>query len=249
MVLIFSLTYLIGEDWIVVEQETVSGGVPEHKYWISEDFLIKMVMSAPNKELSEKFLSRYRAMEKEFKSMLLAKMASDESRKRVADIETHKLEVAERYSKLDNEHLGRVEQRLKLADFAKNVMMPLDDRDQVLFKDAIRNILTTITPPGSPPSDTNEAVPRPLSIKPPKVKELPLSEWLVENGYPRMNTAELKSLGKYVASAYRQHHNGESPPKRESYVGGAARPVNHYTTADKEVISEGFGLMKRFQRK
>lgn len=231
------------------------------KYYLTELCAKTMAIKAPDSTVARKFLDRYEAMEREFKRMLIEQMetAKSENHKRIADAEIQKLEFDERRLVVNNRFLNIAERKRQQILDIKTAMGPLDSRDELLIKDAYRNVLSTITPPPSP-IQTSELVlagsaqtvatlampivaPPPPPPPPKHIREWPLSAWLLEHDHVIGNLKQLKQLGTIVARKYRVV-NGTGPLKRTSYVDGAVRCVNHYTDTDIPIIKAGIELMR-----
>ena len=89
----------------------------------------------------------------------------------------------------------------------------MDDRDVILIKNHTKMLLG------------NEAV---VSI-PLEEIECSISKRLLEKfNYRKNNHSMLITMGKYIAEDYMKHY-GERPPKRDQYVDGTIRSINHYT--------------------
>lgn len=92
----------------------------------------------------------------------------------------------------------------------------LDDRDRLLFSDAIRNIVS--------PKDSFDA-------------GITISDRISQLGFGKQDNAVMSKVGKAVAKAYRNKYGAE-PPNRTQYVDGAPRQVKHYTHSDLDIIDD-----------
>jgi hypothetical protein len=105
----------------------------------------------------------------------------------------------------------------------------LDQRDELFYRDSIRNISKHLIGPGQPPAlitDSENGPPH----------ELSLSELCTELAIPPERNLLIKA-GRLAAKRYREVHN-EDPPKRRQWVDGVEREINHYTSADRPWLSE-----------
>ena len=57
-------------------------------------------------------------------------------------------------------------------------------------------------------------------------------------GFRNLSSGQFKALGKEAAALYREHHDGQAPPKHIQFVDGAARKVNSYIEKDREIIQQ-----------
>ncbi|MEO0987054.1 MAG: hypothetical protein AAFY20_16100 [Cyanobacteria bacterium J06639_14] len=67
--------------------------------------------------------------------------------------------------------------------------------------------------------------------------EWPVSDRAKHLGY-NPSPGELTRIGKVAAKLYKQSHEGDSPPKRERFVGGTTRMVCCYGEADLSLLDQ-----------
>lgn len=112
------------------------------------------------------------------------------------------------------------EQRLGLINQALSTLErlnQLDERDQVFFADQVRNLFYQTLP--SPQDQEAWAV----------------SDRVVVLTNTKPVKGDLIAIGRMMASAYRAEH-GIDPVRRNQYVDGAPRRVNHYSGPDLEIL-------------
>ncbi|MEL6251959.1 MAG: PIN-like domain-containing protein, partial [Bacteroidota bacterium] len=105
--------------------------------------------------------------------------------------------------------------------WALGQQLGMDDRDKLVFKDVLRNLVIGL--------DETKALPSGDPTQPFR-REYPISDRAIELGY-RPNAGQLSQIGKIAAKRYRQEH-GHDPVKREQFVGGTTRMVNTYSSDD-----------------
>jgi hypothetical protein len=123
---------------------------------------------------------------------------------------------------------------LKEAVEIGNQLGGFDDRQKMLLKDQLMNLLMQerLLAPDSTPALEATAV----SAEPeqPKRLEVPISDRCLDLGY-NPNTKQLLKIGQVAAAFYRGRH-GRPPQKREQFVGGTTRLVNVYTADDLGIL-------------
>lgn len=161
--------------------------------------------------------------------------------------------------------------QLDIIEKANGLLKKPNDRDRLFWNDTLRNTIRTVSPPRSPvhsdsatsmtqlipttspsivpytfvlPSDNTAIVAPIVTTTKRSTREWPLTEWLIAHGYGKIAKQRLLRLGTLVAQEYRARYGGRSPPKRESYVDGAVRLINHYTDENKDAIEAALSQMK-----
>jgi hypothetical protein len=124
---------------------------------------------------------------------------------------------------------------LKEAIDIGNQLGGFDDRQKVLIKDQLMNLLMQerllgSATPALPPSE-HEA----HQTTCPRL-ELPISDRCVALGF-NADSKQLLKIGRAAANLYRNKY-GDAPRKREQFVHGATRMVNVYTEADIAILDE-----------
>ena len=104
----------------------------------------------------------------------------------------------------------------------------LDDRDRIMFKDNIKNLMTQ----GNPPVPGSQ-----LALPDPDGDLKTVSD-LLRDGH-RFTPKETKAIGKIAAKNYRRRY-GEAAEfkKQEQFVGGRACPVNAFSAKDHDLVRE-----------
>lgn len=228
-----------------------------------------MAFNAPNRERGLAYRKRFILLEQEFRHMLIEQMekAQFENRKRVTDYALQKLEYEERHISSRAKRANMFAKEIETAVAMKSLIDPSDKRSALMIQDYCCNVTHAyLSPPASPlqidsaalktittSANAIDNIPAGLlsstvqQIQPPpptkRVREWPLSAWLIEHNQIVGNLKQLKQLGSFVAEKYREV-NGKEPIKRINYVDGAARRVNHYTDTDVSVIKAGIEAMR-----
>jgi phage regulator Rha-like protein len=122
--------------------------------------------------------------------------------------------------------------RLKEAVAIGNQLGGFDDRQKMLLKDQLMNLLMQerLLPEGSsvsvlsadPAAETQGRI------------EVPISDRCLDLGY-KPSTKQLLKIGQ-VAAAFYRGQKGRPPQKREQFVGGTTRLVNVYTADDLGIL-------------
>ena len=99
----------------------------------------------------------------------------------------------------------------------------IDPKTELHFKDLIRDILL------------EDKLDRPAL--PGGRLEWPVSDRAKHLGY-NPSPGELTRIGKVASRLYKQSHEGNSPPKRERFVGGTTRMVCCYGEADLSILDQ-----------
>ena len=99
----------------------------------------------------------------------------------------------------------------------------IDPKTELHFKDLIRDILL------------EDKLDRPAL--PGGRLEWPVSDRAKHLGY-NPSPGELTRIGKVASRLYKQAHEGNSPPKRERFVGGTTRMVCCYGEADLSILDQ-----------
>jgi phage anti-repressor protein len=120
---------------------------------------------------------------------------------------------------------------LKEAVAIGNQLGGFDDRQKMLLKDQLMNLLMQERLLASESTTTIEAATEPEQ---PKRLEVPISDRCLDLGY-NPTTKQLLKIGQVAAAFYRGRH-GRPPQKREQFVGGTTRLVNVYTADDLGIL-------------
>ena len=112
---------------------------------------------------------------------------------------------------------------LRLGMDLMNELGGIDPKTEIHFKDLIRDILL------------EDKLDRPAL--PGGRLEWPVSDRARHLGYSP-SPGELTRIGKVASRLYKQAHEGNSPPKRERFVGGTTRMVCCYGEADLFILDQ-----------
>ena len=138
--------------------------------------------------------------------------------------ETMMIEEDARRAALDNVELAVKRMQAWAAEEA-------DPRHRLFLEDTTRNMFMRYGALATGTEAQEVEVRLPLTI----------SEVAAQMGHKRLTSGQLAAIGKLAARLYREAH-GEAPHKHLQYVDGAARQVNSYTTADRELLEEAVRL-------
>ena len=138
--------------------------------------------------------------------------------------------IAEPLALLARDRMGLLKEAIEIG----NQLGGFDDRQKVLLKDQLMNLLIQERLLGG-------AVPAlPASSSEPQAScprlELPISDRCVALGF-NADSKQLLRIGRAAANLYRSKY-GDTPKKREQFVHGATRMVNVYTEADIAILDE-----------
>lgn len=213
-------SFQIGTDFIKTAT-TTEAGREKDMYHLTLDSAGKWALSAPNKEVGN---SVFKMMFQSFKN-------------EVSQAQTPQVpqapQVLPEAPKTDLSVDLYVRKGQLLMDMAKLFFtLGADDRDRILIKDAMRNHFGECVQASAVPPIQDAQVSR---------RCFPLTDFLREKGikYNKLSSAEFRVFCCNVAKIYQQVH-GKQPPKREQYVDGASRMVNHYTDDDREILEDAF---------
>ena len=100
----------------------------------------------------------------------------------------------------------------------------LDDRDRIMFKDNIKNLMTQ----GNSSSQ--------LALPDPDGDLKTVSDIAIRDGHG-FTTKDIKTIGSIAAANYRERYGEDAKPKKqEQFVLGRACPVNTYSTKDHDLV-------------
>ena len=149
-----------------------------------------------------------------------------------ANGEVHQLELAERqFALLERRRklpLEIIDMSITLSERLKIFAAgETDERFRMALMDASKNVVLLSVPGGSSGTltITGSDDTKPISV----------SSVAADLG-KRLSTRELSEIGRVVAAAYREAHDGKSPPQHDGYANGHIVKINSYFEKDRALL-------------
>eukprot|EP00727_Mastigamoeba_balamuthi_P000683 m51a1_g10611 hypothetical protein (291) ;mRNA; f:47243-48359 len=217
-----------GEDY-KQERQTLEKGGFVLKYCLTLRAATQWCLTAPNKDIGQAtYNTLFEAVSKAHaQSPAASPQAPDES----TLVIPWKVQYETRMRELDIE-----EKKVNMSYLELLLRVGVDDRDRILIKDLVWNNIKM------PEADDK---PRAITESPaPARRALPISDFLKEKGvrWERLTPKERNMYSVAMVKEYQRAH-GHAPPKREQWVDGASRMVNHYTDDDRPQFERAYELV------